>query len=289
MTERPAFLPPAEFVHVGPEPDGFSAALGRAQRRRRRQLGEAGVALGLAVALITGLNMPTRETGQDQVGVTDQDSPERPFTVDDDSAVDDTVIALPDGGSTGGVAPAASAPGSGGAGIRGGVRTSPTPPQKATVPGRRPAPRDPMAGGLPYKRPLSRTATTPSACVSTDWCPSLFANSVEANHYTLDFQLCRAIDAGPATVDFDSDREAEFVVSDADEDLWTWSRGQRFEFDPETITFGAGDCFVWTTDYVLTVDDYGDLLDPGTYTVRGWSFGDIVPEDVVGTTTITVE
>lgn len=294
MSERPSFLPPAHFEPVAPEPTGFAAALGRAQRRRRRQLGEAGVALGLAVALLAGLNLPTRETGQDRVDVTTPDRPE--LEQDDDDAGepgrrdDEAVVALPE---------ATGAVGSGGTSREGTGDTGPT-PRPAAAASRRPQPaatasvrasarRNPYAAGLPYKKPLVRSESTPIAtCVSTDFCAYPRASKTGPNRYTLTLELCRAIDAGPTTLDFDNDREAEFVVQDDDESLWTWSRGQRFDLDPETVTFAAGDCLAWSTDYVLTVDDYGNLLEPGDYSVRMWSYGEGA-EEYTATTTITVE
>jgi hypothetical protein len=292
MSERPSFLPPAEFVHVAAEPAGFAAAYGTARRRRRRQVGEAGLALGLAVALLGGLNLPTRESGQDRVGVTDGDAKQqREHVVADDAATDaETVVALPQSSAS------PPAPGRSVSGRRAGTPrtvpgTQPVAGPRATAPASRPrTPADPLEAGLAYKKPLTREETTPIvACATTGWCASMTQMQIDGdNHYTLTFQLCRALDAAPVAVDFDNDREAEFVVSRGDVDYWTWSRAQRFSYEPETITFGAGTCYSWHDDYVLTVDDYGELLDPGDYTVKAWSYGTGVGTDVIATTTITV-
>ena len=289
MSERPPFLPAAEFVHVAPEPEGFTAALGRARRRRRRQLGEAGVALSLAVAVLAGFQMPTRDAGQDRVDVVDR-APSTPDTVDDrstDNAVDDgsTAIALPGATSS----PATSNPGSRPAGpARPGTRVTPPATAGQPAPARpRPAGRS-LNDGLPYKEKLTRQESSlAGTCVTTQWCLTAYPQSTGQNHWTLDLQVCRAIDAPAVSVEFDSAREAEFVVHNQDAEFWTWSRGQRFAPDPESITFQPGGCFSWQTPYAA-VDDMGQYMDPGTYTVTMWSFGSEIGPQFTASSSITV-
>jgi hypothetical protein len=295
MSERPSFLPPADFQRVAPEPEGFTAALGSAQRRRRRQLGEAGVALGLAVALLAGINMPTRETGQDRVGVTDE-APSRPDLENDPTSDDDdTVVALPHSsdepaaGTAGGTATVRT-----GSGTGTGVGTVTSPGGQAAqpkVPDRRPrAPRGPSyADGLAYKRPTVRTAgALAGTCVQQMWCVTPQVTAVDTDVFELSVEVCRAIDAPAVWVDFDSKRQVEFSVHNDKQSFWTWSLGQAFADEPESLSFAAGTCYIWTTPYSNPVDDFGRLLDKGRYTVTSFSYGSGLGPSHSGTTQFDV-
>ena len=295
MSERPSFLPPASFAEVAPAPDGFTAAMGRAKRRRARQLGEAGLAVGLAVALLTSVQMPTRDSGQDRVDIADQDS-DRPAVEDDQNEIpaDDQVVRPADPTPT-------SRPGST---VTGGTTavSRPAGPAKAPVvaaPGTTPArprsDRQTISDGLAWKRPVTRTdPMLGGSCVSqpSGWCFSASANrnsdETDLFDYDLTLTVCRALDESGQYVDFDTALQADFVISSDKEDLWTWSVGQRFDDTPDSLYFGPGSCVTWTTPSAL-VDDYGYKLDPGTYKLTARSIPAVFGENRFATATVTAE
>jgi hypothetical protein len=287
MSDRPDFLPAREFVPLPAEPGGFDAALSSARRRRRRQVGEAGIAVVMGVALLAGIQLgpDVRPDGADQVRV-DDDRPDGDVAPAPDPSP--TELALPL--ATGSAAPSGQGstvdrPASDGTGER---------PVAAPTASPRPGRRPPTSSQerLPARWAASRSGPfLNTSCVNGSWCVYVRAQArPDSDAYRYDFVLtvCRAATAGRATLSWPTTQPIDLTVRRGERTYWTWSRYQSFPAEDEVLTVDPRECYDWTTPY-LNTDDDGALLSEGQYTLRGWSVAEELGEGRYNDTTFTVD
>jgi hypothetical protein len=128
----------------------------------------------------------------------------------------------------------------------------------------------PMSGSGANCQPRIVDPAHPSTWIANGaWCLRLLMSSADTEHvYDVYVDVCRDVDAAPASLYFPTALEVDFAVrTKAGHEVWRWSRGQVFPQTAHTVLVDRGSCYRWTVTYDGT-DDYGAPLARGTYLIR---------------------
>ena len=269
-------VPRRSYPMVVSPPGGFEDAVRRGRRiRRRRTGGSTGAALVLVGALAYSVVSTTDGTNsldpakQPKV---DHSQPTRlPGSLGSPDPITSpsTTVSSAAGTNTG----TGSRPGSGPTSVPTSLPTKP--------PTREPG----STATLPYAvRPaikFTQEYNSPERCLPPDqsasgWCTYATGQTDpdDEDRSLLRYRVCRALNAGPGTLDLTRTPQVNFAAKDVanNDTVWTWSVGQPVTQAASQVDVTAGYCVDWYTSWD-GFDDWGRLPPAGTYEVTAHLHG----------------
>ena len=263
-------LPRRSYPLVVAPPGGFEDAVRRGRTMRRRR---AGGTSGLTLVLVGALGWAVLGGGSGvdrlEQPVTNDSQKERSASTWDGGVV---VPASPQPSTTASPRPGTvTQPGTGSyTGVRPSVGPSTTvqtrKPGGTTDPGRRYWPR-PL---ISRDDPVTNTGTSCPLAGGTEWCAYAFGDDSMAaeDQYTLEYNLCRSLNAGDATVRFNWRQQVDFEATDTahDDTVWKYSAGQARIAESRDVDVPAGTCVRWSVVW-NGLDDFGYTPAAGGYTM----------------------
>jgi len=279
MSDRD-LLPRRPFAVLPPESGGFEAALARGRQRRRRTAGTSAMASIAAVALGFALSAPNpsgdarlefAETIQNEL-TGEVDAPETALTVSDDApqladparpSANDASGAIGDRAALDDSTPAATSP----AARPATRRPSTTTPRRTLEP-----PKEYRTpGGYP-----ACTTYSSSSQVTDPWCLNAMyypdSGDEGGKDTRVSLQVCRTVDTADGRLSYATTQPVDFEIRQAGrtETIWQWAFRADFPAEPNQDRVTQGDCLRYEVPWP-EVDNAGELVDPGDYTLTAIS------------------